>query len=235
MSDDRKTIGIIGGMGPAATVDLFNKIVSNTDAKTDQEHIHVLIDCNSGVPDRTDAILNGGKSPLPMIQESAKRLEKAGADFLIIACNTSHFYLEEIQSAVSIPIISMIEESAKHIKQCGYKTAIILGTEGSRQTGIYKKVYDQYKIKAVYPDEKLQQEVTEIIYKGVKADSRSWNVIKINSLIKSIEDKNNALTVLACTELPIAVEKFGMKGNFVDPSLVLAKAAICYAGYTIKD
>ena len=88
-----KSIGIIGGMGPAATADLMKKIIDMTDASCDQEHIHMLIDSNTNIPDRTAAILHGGEDPVPEMLASARRLEGAGADFLIMPCNTALFYI----------------------------------------------------------------------------------------------------------------------------------------------
>ena len=93
---EKKTIGIIGGMGPLATADLFTRIINLTDAQKDAEHIHILIDNNPHIPDRTSAILHGTESPLPYLIESANRLKSAGADFLIIPCITSHGFYDEL-------------------------------------------------------------------------------------------------------------------------------------------
>ena len=86
---EKKTIGIIGGMGPLATADLFEKIVGHTKAACDQEHLHVVIDSNTNIPDRTAALLHGGADPLPELTGSARRLEAMGADVLIMPCNTA--------------------------------------------------------------------------------------------------------------------------------------------------
>ena len=93
-----KIIGIIGGMGPAATIDLYKKIVENTPAEKDQEHIHVIIDSYPQIEDRTEYILYGGKNPAPRLIESAKRLESAGADALIMPCNTAHYFAKDIEN-----------------------------------------------------------------------------------------------------------------------------------------
>ena len=112
MINGKKVIGIIGGMGPMATADLFRKLVSLTDADSDREHIHVLIDNDPSIPDRTDAILYGGESPVPLICAAAHRLEAAGADVLIMPCNTGHYFHEEIASSCTVPLLSMPEETA---------------------------------------------------------------------------------------------------------------------------
>ena len=115
-----KTIGIIGGMGPMATVDLMQKIILATDAREDQEHIHLLIDNNTDIPDRTAAILGQGTSPVPELLKSADRLTAQGADFLIMGCNTAHFFLPLMMPFLKIPFISMIEATAEF---CSKKSA----------------------------------------------------------------------------------------------------------------
>ena len=106
-----KIIGILGGMGPEATIDLFTKIVKSTKAKKDQDHLRILIDNNPKIPDRTLAIQKKGPSPLPRLIQSAKTLEKAGADFIIIPCVTAHYYVDRLQKRVNIPILHIAEET----------------------------------------------------------------------------------------------------------------------------
>ena len=131
-----KTIGIIGGMGPLATVHLFERIVLRTKAEKDQEHIRVLIDSNTNIPDRTKAILGNGKSPVKELVNSAKILENGGADFLIMPCNTAHYFIEEIKKNISIPFINMIEESVKFTYDKYGKEAVvgIMATDGTIKT-----------------------------------------------------------------------------------------------------
>ena len=133
-----KIIGVIGGMGPAATADLLNKITDVTDAKNDQEHVRVIIDSNINIPDRTEAILHGGADPLPELKASAELLEKAGADMIIIACNTAHYYLPELQESTPLPIISMPAETARLLKEKGVKKAAVLATDGTVKSSIDK-------------------------------------------------------------------------------------------------
>ena len=231
----KKTIGIIGGMGPMATVDLYEKITAHTLANTDQEHIHVLIDSNAATPDRTEAILRGGPSPLPSLLRSAERLAAAGADFLIIPCNTSHHFIEDIRAASPIPVMSMIEQTAAYIVSHGYRKAILLGTEGCLRVGVYQSVLEPYGVEAIVPDEAMQREVMDVVYRGIKADAPTWDVSRLNEMLAELEGETDAVSVLACTELPLAVCRYGLRGTFVDPTLVLALAAIREAGYPTKE
>lgn len=231
----KKTIGIIGGMGPAATVDLLNKIIENTDAIKDQDYPHIIADFYCEIPDRTEAILNGGESPVPYLIESAKKLEKSGANFLIIACHTAHFYIDEIRKSVDIPILSMVEETAKYLINNGCYRAIILGTSGSKKAKIYLDVFSSFGIDCYYPSSFLQCEIMDIIYKGIKANKTKWDSKSFNEQLALLEKEYKATSVLACTELPIAVDKYGLIGNFLDPTLILAKISIVKSGCSVKQ
>lgn len=136
---DKKTVGILGGMGPLATVELFRLIVSNTESPNDQGHIRIIIDNNPQIPDRTNAILNGGESPVNALVKSASMLKNDGADFLIIPCNTSHYYIDEISRNAGIEIVNMIETTAIYLKEHNIKTIGLLATSGSVKTLVYEK------------------------------------------------------------------------------------------------
>ena len=102
----KKTIGILGGMGPLATADLFRKIVTMTKAGCDNDHIRIYIDDNASIPDRTAAILSGGKDPTPIMADSLKKLEACGADCIIMPCNTAHYFLPRLQAMTEVPFLS---------------------------------------------------------------------------------------------------------------------------------
>ena len=103
----KKTIGILGGMGPLATADLFEKITLLTKAETDRDHIRVYIDSNTNIPDRTAAILNGGADPVPEMADALKHLEQCGADCVIMPCNTAHYFLPRLQAMTKLPFLSI--------------------------------------------------------------------------------------------------------------------------------
>ena len=109
----KKTIGILGGMGPLATADLFRKITLFTKAGCDNDHIRVYIDSNAQIPDRTAAILNGGKDPLPEMRSALHSLEACGASCVIMPCNTAHYFLPKLQAETKLPFLSMLEATAK--------------------------------------------------------------------------------------------------------------------------
>lgn len=134
-------IGVLGGLGPDATVDLFKKILRNTSAKTDQEHLRIIIDCNPKIPDRTRAILGGGESPGEALKETAKNLERAGAGLIIIPCNTAHYWIEDVRKTVKIKVIDMLDETAQEIasKYPRIKRVGLLASKGTVGAGLLPK------------------------------------------------------------------------------------------------
>ena len=153
MIHGRKVIGIIGGMGPMATADLFIKIVENTAAKTDQEHLHVLIDNNTDIPDRTACILAGSDAPLAPMVESARRLVDQGADVLIIPCNTAHYFHQGVQAAVDVPVLNMPQISAQYCADRGLGYVGLLSTSGTVRARIYEPYFEALGIDLLHPTE----------------------------------------------------------------------------------
>ena len=230
----RKIVGIIGGMGPAATALLFQKIIDYTDADLDSEHIHILIDNNTAIPDRTAAILKGENTPAIRICESGKKLVECGAELLLIPCNTSHYFYQYIQNHLSVPVINMIEETAKVCVAKGYTKVGILATTGTCKTKIYENELMKLGVSAVYPDEEGQKRVMEIIYDQVKAGNPVDNSIIKDTLDKMSTEGVQAY-ILACTELPMALKNGDFGYDFIDSLDVLAKETVIMAGYRLKN
>ncbi|MCI8878412.1 MAG: amino acid racemase [Oscillospiraceae bacterium] len=226
----KKTIGIIGGMGPLATADLFEKIVGHTKAACDQEHLHVVIDSNTNIPDRTAALLHGGADPLPELAKSAGRLEKMGADVLIMPCNTAHNYYDGIAAAVSVPVLHMVRLTAQALVERGVKKAGLLATDGTVRTGIYQKSFAGSGVELLTPDEAGQRAVMEMIYQGVKAGDMAFDAQPARRAMERLLAAGAEVLILGCTELPLAVKLYGIALPAVDPTLELALEAIRFAG-----
>lgn len=232
--NEYKTIGILGGMGPMATYDLGIKIVECTKAGKDQDNVPVIVDCNTRIADRTAAILSGGQDPRPEMIKSAKRLEAAGADFLIMPCNTAHYFYDDICEAVSIPMIHMPNETASRLKERGIKKAGVLATDGTCQSGIYKKALGEAGIEDVYPSEEIQKIVMSLIYDYVKAGNMDFSSLDIDGIVDEMKSKGAEILILGCTELPIAFDIIGETAlPTIDPTKELAKAAVIAAGAEI--
>ena len=230
-----KTIGIIGGMGALATVDLFQKIVINTYAECDQEHIPVLIDNNTQIPDRTEYLTKNGINPLDALIFSASRLEKMGADFLLLSCNTAHSLYNKLSSCIGIPIINMLEETAREVSNMGIKKVGMLGTKGFIKGVDYKSFYNDFGIDVLCPTSTEQNAVSELIYQGVKAQKDDIDTKPFSKLLKRLSNAGAETFVLSCTELPIAFSKFKFRNKYprIDPALILARKAILTAGGTL--
>ena len=223
-----KIIGILGGMGPEATIDLFYKIIKFTPAEKDQEHLRIIIDNNPKIPDRTAAISGKGKDPLLSLQETARNLEKAGADFIIIPCNTAHYYISQIQESVNIPILNMIEETVKETqkKNSSIKKVGLLASIGTYKTEIYHQYFKKYNIEVISPEEKDKEEVMKIIY-AVKAGDLSEEIKKnILKIAQKLIDKGAEAIIAGCTEIPLILKEGDISVPTIDPTRVLAKIAI---------
>ena len=229
-----KTIGILGGMGPAATADLMMKIVNLTDAACDQDHIPMIIDSNTRIPDRTAAIKGIGESPVAEMLASARRLENAGADFIIVPCNTAHYFLPGIEDEISIPFVRMPVETANLLKQKGVKTAAVLATEGTILSGQYDKVLSEKGIRTLNPSPEQQEKLMSLIYDYIKkgiTDPAELPRDEIAEIVEDLESQGAEALLLACTELPLAFEIMDLYDErCVDPTAVLAVAAIREAG-----
>ena len=197
-------VGILGGMGPEATVDLMQRIIRLTPALDDIDHLRCIVDNNPKVPSRIKAIIEGhGEDPGPHMAEMARKLEAYGTDFLVIACNTAHYYYETVKEAVEIPVINLIDLVASHIKQQypSQDKVGILASPAVAMTGLYKKYLEPLGIKDIWPDPEHQQMLFNII-KSVKKGDLSPVVHKdYADVCRHLKSKGVLVAVIACTEL----------------------------------
>ena len=229
--DKAKTIGILGGMGPAATADLFTKIVSLTKADRDNEHIRIYVDNNTEIPDRTRAILFGGEDPLPYMLESAKKLEQMGADCIVMPCNTAHYYYDQLAASVSIPFLNLIEEAAKALPAGSHPG--LLATSATAKTGIYTEMVKRYGFDLILPDDDYQ-----LLYMAAITDVKAGRVPDKGSfelLLEHLRKKGADIFILGCTEIPLAFEWLDIKDPAVDATEALAKAAIHFCGKKVRE
>ena len=232
----KKSIGILGGMGPLATADLFRKIVLLTDAARDNDHIRIYIDDNASIPDRTAAILSGGADPLPAMTDSLRKLEACGADCIIMPCNTAHYFLPRLQEQTRVPFISMLAETAK---ACALrfpgKTACVLATRGTLASGLYERALEAEGVSCILPDEAQRDVLMYAIYDCVKGGKPLETVRQpMEALLADLSARGADYFILGCTELPIVAQELALPGDFIDPTSELAKAAILFCGYELK-
>ena len=232
----KKSIGILGGMGPLATADLFQKIISLTAAASDNEHIRVYIDSNSSIPDRTEAILSGGPDPLPAMRDSLRKLEACGADCVVMPCNTAHYFLPRLQGLTDIPFLSMLEAAAAACRaRFPGETAAVLATRGTLSAGLYQAALEKAGVSYLLPEEAERDALMDVIYNGVKAGAppESYRV-RFLSVLEALSGRGADYFILGCTELPLAFRLLGLSQPGLDPTEELAKAAIRFCGYPLK-
>ena len=224
-----KTVGVLGGMGPKATVYFDDMIIENTKAKIDQEHINLIISCHSTIPDRTNFLLEkSSKSPVPYLINDAKMLEKAGCSFLVLTCNTSHFAYDEICKEINIPLINMPEEVSKLINQNPkIKKVGIMATMGTLKA----KVYEKYLKKEIYyPDDNLNKEVMSLIYDKVKS-GLPVSKKEFYDVANRYFEAGCDIVIMACTELSVIVRDNDLYSDnrIIDSMKVLVDKTIEFA------
>ena len=238
-----KIIGIVGGMGPEATLDCFGKIIQNTPATKDQDHLRVIIDSNPKVPDRTPAITGNGESPVATIVKGCHALEHAGADFIIIPCVSAHFFLDQIQKKSNLPIISIVDAVSESIARDypEIKVVGLMATTGTVKGEKFQTRLAKDGITTMIPDEHNQSKIMEAIY-DIKNAQSSRSRKKITAdLIAAAErliskKPSGAQGIIGgCTEIPLVLRQENLSVPFFDALLILARAAIQRAGLTFDS
>lgn len=215
-----KTVGVIGGMGPAATVEFFRRLVAATPAEADQDHLHVIIDSDPSVPDRTAGILGRGEDPLPALVSMARRLKVAGADFLVVPCNTAHHYLSAIRDAVGIPILDMPAEAAARIDQTPLG---LLATDGTIATKVYQRAFSERGIELIIPAREDQSAVMRVIEGIKKGEDPSTFTGEIASIVSRLTGAKGVIA--GCTEISL-IDGDMMPLPWIDPLDALVAATI---------
>ncbi len=226
MKKKEKCVGVLGGMGPEATVDFMSRLIRLTPAREDGDHVRCIVDNNPKVPSRIRALLEGGEDPAPCLIDMAQRLEKWGADLLAMPCNTAHYWHARVQAAVGIPLLHMPELTARALRgrYPDLERAGILGTTATVRTGIYDAVLKPLGMEAVYPDPWEQEELLRLILSIKAGRTGSEERACLEKLRAHLEQKGAPVWVPACTELSVIAPAEGC----VDASQVLAEAVLAF-------
>jgi aspartate racemase len=208
MSSVGKIAGVLGGMGPDATVDFMTKVIALTPADKDQDHIHMLVDHNPGVPNRQTAILDDGEDPGPAMAAMARRLETAGADFLVIPCNTAYAFQASILEAVSVPLISIIDETILAVAERSPDVSEVglLATNGCLEAGVYQQAFVNRGLTPVLPDNAELDALMGLINKIKAGDQNHTIATAMCDLANELVDRGAQAIVAGCTEIPLVLE-----------------------------
>jgi aspartate racemase len=220
-------VGILGGMGPAATADFYNKLIAVTPAATDQEHLRVIVWADPSVPDRSLAITGDGEDPTPQLIAGARQLARAGASFYVVACNGAHAFLPRVRQEVDLEYLSIIEVTADYVSSLPYaRHAGLLATDATLQSDLYQSALCKAGVTPVVPSADDQRTVMETIY-AVKAgrlhqDQRA----ALADVAARMVDSGADVVIAACTEIPLAIADDEIPCQLIDPAHLLANRVV---------
>ncbi|MEW9669202.1 aspartate/glutamate racemase family protein [Ammoniphilus sp. 3BR4] len=226
-----KTVGILGGMGPMATVDLFRKIIESTPAKTDQDHLKIIIYNNPQIPSRNQEITGGKEDPLFELIRSARLLESSGADFILIPCHAAHYWIESLRKTVDIPICSMIDITVDYVEKYHEEDSILLlANTNTLKRKLFEIPFRSRGLHLLYPKPDEQGMIVSAI-NDVKAGFISKNkfIQSLNDLIKHYCSLGVTSVIGGCTEIPLLFPFLEQRVKMIDPTELLASRAVALA------
>ncbi len=228
MSKERLMVGVLGGLGPEATVDFMARVLALTPAESDQDHIHMLVDQNPGVPNRQDAILRDGEDPSPALVAMAKRLEGAGCDFLVMPCNTAHAWEVEIRTATTIPFLSIVDATVSVIPESMTKVGLMTTPAGLASDCYQRALFDR-GIETIEHDAAEVEELMKLVYSIKVGDTGSGVTDGMRGLAEALVERGAELIIFGCTEIPIVLDAGDLEVQGLSSTDELAKRTIAIA------
>jgi aspartate racemase len=213
-------VGVLGGMGPEATVHFLRRMVELTDAARDQDHVDLLVWQHGSIPDRTAALTGRGESPEPVLVADARALERAGARFIAIPCNTAVVWVEQMRAAVDIDVLDTVDETVRAAQAAvpGLRRLGVLATDGTLHAGTYAAAAERAGVELVVPRDEVQHEVMSVIYDGVKA-GRPVQRERFDALVDHLRGRGAEVVALGCTELSVPAGDLGVAAPTVVDSI----------------
>ena len=223
-------IGVIGGMGPLATADFLNKVIEETHATADDDHVPLLISCDPRIPPRPAAILTGGESPLPRLLEIRDRLLITGATALVMPCNTAHYWYDELTADCPVPFLNIVETGClEALRLAGAGASIgVAGTRATLATGLFDRELARHGLVALTPTEdELQRSLLPAIAAVKAGQLQQAGRLAIESL-DALANRGAHHILLACTELPLAAAAASRRPSAIciDTTRVLARTTV---------
>jgi aspartate racemase len=229
-------VGVLGGLGPAATVHFMHRLVELTDAHRDQDHVDLLVWQHGSIPDRSAFLLGQGDSPEPVLVADAVALERAGARFIAIPCNTAVVWVDQMRAAVSIDVLDTVAETVDAARGAvrGLRRLGLLATDGTLLAGTYASAAAAAGVDLVTPSPEIQREVMSIIYDGVKAGEpvpRS----RFDAVVDHLREQGAEVVALGCTELSVLHGELGVDDHTIVDSIdALARRVLLRAGAPLR-
>lgn len=221
-----KKLGVIGGLGPMATAYFLELITQMSDAITDQEHMEIYVISKPAIPDRTSYILGlSDKSPVTEMSVAGTKLKALGADLLTIPCVTGHYFYQEIEKNVGLPMINAVKETVDYLWNRDIKRAGILATEGTIKSGLFQCPMEEKNMKCILPNETGQKKMMDIIYNDIKAGKEA-HMDNFEMIAKELRQQGAEVILLACTELSLLKKDYQIGKDYLDVMEVLAAKAV---------
>ena len=234
MKRPTKILGVLGGMGPAATAEFMRLLAELAPANFDQEHPEIIVYNHTATPNRTDCIFGTGPDPTPELKYGIDKLITWGAGVLAVPCNTAHYFLDKIRSEISVPLIHIIEETIRRSQELSPEGAWLTSTLGTAKTGLYQKHTASMAYSFRYP-ETSEQEIIHDITNLVKVGETQKAGERYREVIEKLWKREKLPIVGACTELPIAYAYTGLEeSDFISSLKELARGTIKYL-YEIRE
>ncbi len=226
-----KTLGILGGLGPAASVYFYHILTAHTKAQKDQDHLKIVLISGADIPDRSEYILGKSeKSPLPLMKEDVMKLASIGAQLIAIPCNTAHYFFDELSAISPIPVLNIVRETVSLAKKAGFRKLGIMATSGTVLAGAYQEACRAEDLLFEIPSESSQQALMDIIYGDIKRAVLP-DIPRFLAIADELKAAGCDAIVLGCTELSLIAENEDLpEYPFIDSLLVLAAKAIVECG-----
>ena len=230
----KKVLGILGGMGPQATIDFQQKVLNLTAAASDQEHMRVFVDSHPQIPPRTDAIFGRGENSAPAMQESLDKLCQMGAGCIAMPCITAHYFLPQLKVPSGITFLNAPQLTAKAcLEKFPGKTVGTLSTSGTARSHTLIGVLESNGISYIQPNGE-QQEALDALIAAVKAKGDMGVITAgFDAITAEMAARGAQYFILGCTELPLIVQAYAFPHAFVDPTTELAREAVGTCGYAM--
>lgn len=230
-----KKLGVIGGLGPMATAYFMQMVIEMTDAAADQEHIEMLIHNCPWIPDRTSYILGKSReNPCTPMAEIGMKLAQGGAEVIAIPCITANYFFDELSERIGVPVIHSIRESAAYLKKRSVKSAGIMATDGTIQSGLFDFALHEAGIRQIVPSPPMQRYVMQLIYENVKA-GKPIEMNKFEAVSKELFSMGAEVILLGCTELSMIRRDETIGAGYLDVMQILAKRSVELCGSLKRD
>lgn len=225
-----KVVGVLGGMGPAATLDFFARVLALTPARKDQEHVRLIIDNNPQVPNRNEAIAGTGPSPAPVLAEMARGLKRAGAELLVMPCNAAHAFLDDVKRAADLPVISIIDVTVgETLRRAAVKRAGLLAADGCINAGLYQRAFAAHGVSVDVPDAALRAQFMSALMRIKQGDIGDAVRAEMRGVANALIAGGAQAIVAGCTEVPLVLSDGDVAVPLISSTDCLAVATIAAA------